>query len=172
MSAAEPGTGPVTFRAMFTEQLRAQREQMGLLQREFADKAHVSLSSVKQYEAGKKKPERKFATWCDDFYGCPGTFGRLYDGMIAESYPSWFGPRVLFKDKATRIHEWEMRGIPVGFQNSATGPDLGFYAAHSYSLMRPPRTGRRLIRFRERSATGWSGRGGWSWWLRWGRRPL
>jgi transcriptional regulator with XRE-family HTH domain len=112
MSAAEPGTGPVTFRAMFTEQLRAQREQMGLLQREFADEAHVSLSSVKQYEAGKKKPERKFATWCDDFYGCPGTFGRLYDGMIAESYPSWFGPRVLFEDKATRIHEWEMRGIP------------------------------------------------------------
>ena len=43
MSAAEPGTGPVTFRAMFTEQLRAQREQMGLLQREFAEKAHVSL---------------------------------------------------------------------------------------------------------------------------------
>jgi hypothetical protein len=25
---------------------------------------------------------------------------------------------------------------PVGFQNSATGPDLGFYAARSYSLMR------------------------------------
>jgi hypothetical protein len=32
--------------------------------------------------------------------------------MIAESYPSWFGPRVLFEDKAARIHEWEMRGIP------------------------------------------------------------
>ena len=43
---------------------------------------------------------------------------------------------------------------PVGFQNSATGPDLGFYAARSYSLMRPPRTGRRWIRFWERSATG------------------
>jgi transcriptional regulator with XRE-family HTH domain len=112
MSAAEPGTQPVTFRAMFTEELRARREQAGLLQREFADKAHVSLSSVKQYEAGKKKPGRKFATWCDDFYGCPGTFERLYDGMIAESYPSWFGPRVLFEDKATCIHEWEMRGIP------------------------------------------------------------
>jgi hypothetical protein len=49
---------------------------------------------------------------------------------------------------------------PVGFQNSATGPDLGFYAARSYSLMRPPRTGRRLICFWVRSATGWSGRGG------------
>ena len=55
---------------------------------------------------------------------------------------------------------------PVGFQNSAMGPDLGFYAARSYSLMRPPRTGRHLIRFRERSATGWSGRGGRSWRLR------
>jgi hypothetical protein len=28
----------------------------------------------------------------------------------------------------------------VGFQNSATRPDLGFCAARSYSLMRPPRT--------------------------------
>src|SRR5438477_11453603 len=55
---------------------------------------------------------------------------------------------------------------PVGFQNSAAGPDLGFYAARSYSLMRPPRTGRRLICLRERSATGWSGRGGRSWRLR------
>jgi hypothetical protein len=43
---------------------------------------------------------------------------------------------------------------PVGFQNSASGLDLGFYAARSYSLRRPPRTGRRLIRSRERSARG------------------
>jgi hypothetical protein len=60
-----------------------------------------------------------------------------------------------------RRHVGRVRYEPadrVGFQNSATGPDLGFYAARSYSLMRPPRTGRRLIRCRERSATGWSGR--------------
>ena len=112
VSMAEPGTEPVTFRAMFIQELRARREQMGLLQREFAEKAHVSLSSVKQYEAGKKKPGRKFAIWCDDFYGCPGTFERLYDGMIAESHPSWFGPRVLLEDKAACVHEWEIRGIP------------------------------------------------------------
>jgi hypothetical protein len=42
----------------------------------------------------------------------------------------------------------------VGFQNSADTPDLAFYATRSYSLMRPPRTGRRLIRSLERSATG------------------
>jgi hypothetical protein len=32
--------------------------------------------------------------------------------------------------------------------------DLAFYAARSYSRMRPPRTSRRLIRFWERSAAG------------------
>ena len=130
MSTAQPGTRPATFRAMFIEELKARREQTGLLQREFAEKAHVSLSSVKQYERGKKKPERKFAAWCDEFYGCPGTFVRLYDGMVAESYPSWFGPRVLFEDKATRIHEWEMRGIPGLLQTRS-------YASAVISACRP-----------------------------------
>ena len=32
----------------------------------------------------------------------------------------------------------------MGFQNSAVGSDLGFYAARSYSLTRPPRTGAAL----------------------------
>jgi transcriptional regulator with XRE-family HTH domain len=124
---------------MFVEELRARREQMGLLQREFAEKAHLSLSSVKQYEAGKKKPGRPFATWCDDFYGCPGTFERLYDGMIAESYPSWFGPRVLFEDKATRIHEWEMRGIPGLLQTRS-------YASAVIRACRPYDAGEELER--------------------------
>jgi transcriptional regulator with XRE-family HTH domain len=119
VSMEEPGTGPATFRAAFIRELRARREQMGLTQREFAEKAHVSLSSVKQYEGGKKKPVRKFATWCDEFYGCPGTFERLYDGMVAESHPSWFGPRVLLEDKAAFIHEWEIRGIPGLLQTRA-----------------------------------------------------
>jgi hypothetical protein len=44
--------------------------------------------------------------------------------------------------------------LPVGFQNSATALDLALYAARSYSLMRPPRTGHRLIRAWERSGTG------------------
>ena len=59
---------------------------------------------------------------------------------------------------------WQPR--PVGFRNSATGPGLGFYAARLYSLMRPPRRGWRWIRLRERSVTGWSGRGGRRWRLR------
>src|SRR6266702_5212184 len=72
-------------------------------------------------------------------------------------------------------HRERLMGVPadpVGFVNSATGVDLGFYAAGLYSLMRPPGTGWRVILFWEGSAAGWSGRGGRSCWLRWGRRPL
>lgn len=47
----------------------------------------------------------------------------------------------------------ELATVRVGFHNSATGLDLGFYAARSYSLMRPPRTGRRLLRSRGRPAS-------------------
>jgi hypothetical protein len=53
---------------------------------------------------------------------------------------------------AERIWRTGHPPAPVGFQNSATGIDLGFYAARSYSLMRPPRMARRLIRCWERSA--------------------
>jgi hypothetical protein len=47
---------------------------------------------------------------------------------------------------------------PVGCQNCGTGLELGFQATRSYSLMRPPRRGRRLIRSWERSPMEWSGR--------------
>jgi hypothetical protein len=53
----------------------------------------------------------------------------------------------------------EFQNSAAGFdrvrcQNCAAGLDLGIYAARSYSLRRPPRTGRRSIRFWEGSATG------------------
>ena len=106
------------------------------------------------------------------------SFGGVSHGRHAVVAAGELGTR-LPPFPAARSGRWRPRradchwpGRPVGFQNSATGPDLGFYAARSYSLMRPPRTGRRLTRSWERSAMGWSSRGGRSWRLRWGRRPL
>jgi hypothetical protein len=73
-----------------------------------------------------------------------------------------------------REHEqvvWRVAAVDVakatcGVPELVTGLDLGFYAARSYSLMSPPRTGLRLIRWWDSSARGWSGRGGRSWRLR------
>jgi hypothetical protein len=47
-----------------------------------------------------------------------------------------------------------------------------FHAACSYSLIRPPRTGRRVMRSWLRSATGWVGCGGRRSRPWWGHRPL
>ena len=55
-------------------------------------------------------------------------------------------------------HKWVALDRPVGFQNSATASDQRFQAAGSYSLMSPPRTGRRRILPWARSGTGPDGR--------------
>jgi transposase len=62
----------------------------------------------------------------------------------------------------------------LGLWGSRTRPPVLTWASTrlARSLMRPPRMGRRLIRFQERSAMGRSGLGGRSWRLRWGRCPL
>ena len=56
---------------------------------------------------------------------------------------------------------------PVGFQNSATGLDLGFYAARWYSPSRPPRTPAVLSRRQDQEDS--HGLGGW---LRLARCPV
>jgi len=55
----------------------------------------------------------------------------------------------------------------VGFQNSAAGLDLGFYAARSYSPSRPPRTPAVLPRRQDQEDS--HGPGGW---LRLARCPV
>ncbi len=62
--------------------------------------------------------------------------------------------------------------IRVGFQKSATDAEQQLHAARSYSLIRPPRTGRRVICSWLRSAMGWVGCGGRRSRARCGRRPL
>ena len=80
-----------------------------------------------------------------------------------------------WRTRATQAPVTTCAGIPYWGRNKPGGsrvgdrPDLGFYAARCVSVRRPPRTGRRLP-LPGRSATGWSGRGGRSSRLRWGRR--
>jgi len=57
-------------------------------------------------------------------------------------------------DTVFRAAEISIIKTPVGFQNPVTAADLLVYAARSYSLIKPPRMGRRLIRRWARSETG------------------
>ena len=70
------------------------------------------------------------------------------------------------------VFQPRVAAMPVGCQNSATASDQRFQAAASYSLIKPPRIGRRRILPRIGSGTGASGRGGRSFSDRCGRRRL
>jgi transcriptional regulator with XRE-family HTH domain len=113
------GTMAVTARAKFAEELKAHRERMGLLQGQFAQRAGISLSLLKKVEQGKRRPQADFAAWCDEFFGCPGTFARFHDLTVLEQFPEWFASRIKYEEAASVITEWEMRGIPGLLQTPA-----------------------------------------------------
>ena len=79
-----------------------------------------------------------------------GVFAPGHLGELTQYLPFELVDDVLAQTKTVQRR---LRDLPSwGFQDSATVLDLCFYAARSYSLMRPPRTGRRWIRSWERSA--------------------
>jgi hypothetical protein len=88
---------------------------------------------------------------------------------IHEPRVTGVSPRPTTSDSARKLRNTRR---PVGFQNSATVSDQRFQAAGSYSLMSPPRTGRRRILPRAGWGTGDPGRGGRSWRARCGRCVL
>ena len=67
----------------------------------------------------------------------------------------------------SRVTVARIQATPAGFQNSATGLDLGFYAARSYSPSRPARTPAVLPRRQDQEDS--HGLGGW---LRLARCPV
>jgi hypothetical protein len=113
-------------------------------------------------------PDRPVVTWLEHATACtamkwphlaPHSRASLADALAtvtpALTSPASRPPSRRLQREALYQHAFNpARRTPVGFQNSATTLDLGLYAARSYSLRRPPRTGRRLIRVLERSATG------------------
>jgi transcriptional regulator with XRE-family HTH domain len=102
----------VTARSKFAEELRAHRDRMVLTQAQLARKANISLSLVKKIEQGERRPQADFAAWCDEFFGCPGTFARFQELTLLEQFPEWFASRIPYEEKASVITEWDMRVIP------------------------------------------------------------
>jgi transcriptional regulator with XRE-family HTH domain len=109
----------VSARETFAQVLRGYREQNGLTQDQAAKKLMLSLSLYKKIEGCERRPQSDFAKRCDELFTTPNVFTLLHEAVIAEPYPEWFGPRVVHEDRASVIHEWEMRGVPGLLQTEA-----------------------------------------------------
>jgi transcriptional regulator with XRE-family HTH domain len=118
---ADAVEGPIAGVALakFAAELRAWRKHLGWTQAELGIKINYSAQLVSGIERCDRSPSLAFAKACDREMKLPGTFVRLHADIEGETYPPWFYPVIAFENKAVRIHEWEMRGVPGLLQTEA-----------------------------------------------------
>jgi transcriptional regulator with XRE-family HTH domain len=109
----------MSARSVFADLLAAYRKEAGWTQAEAAQRFTMSHSLYRKIESCDRKPQRDMAERCDELFGTIKVFTRLYQDIVTEPHPDWFGPRVEFEDRATVITDWEMRGIPGLLQTEA-----------------------------------------------------
>jgi transcriptional regulator with XRE-family HTH domain len=98
--------------AVFASELRAQRQRATWTQVVLGDKIGYSGSFISDIERCARTPTLDFARACDRELGLPGTFERMHELIRRDAYPTWFYPVITFEQRATQIHEWEMRIVP------------------------------------------------------------
>jgi transcriptional regulator with XRE-family HTH domain len=106
----------MTARKIWADLARAHREQHGWTRAEAARRLQISESLLEKLELGDRRPQRDHPRAFDDVYRTPGTFARIYDDVVAEPYPAFFGPRVVHENRAEVITEFEHRGVPGLYQ--------------------------------------------------------
>jgi transcriptional regulator with XRE-family HTH domain len=109
-----PGTAAheTSALAVFASELRAQRQRSGWTQVLLGDKIGYSGSFISDIERCARTPALDLARACDREFRLPGTFERMHELIRRDAYPTWFYPVITFEQRATRIHEWEMRVVP------------------------------------------------------------
>jgi transcriptional regulator with XRE-family HTH domain len=99
-SAEQSGT------SAFAAELRAQRTARGWTQVELGKRIGYSGSFVSDVERGERSPSDDFAQRCDETFGLPGTFARLYEDLRRNAYPPFFAPVLPHEREADKIHGW------------------------------------------------------------------
>jgi transcriptional regulator with XRE-family HTH domain len=106
------GSREASALAVFASELRAQRQRAGWTQVVLGDKIGYSGSFVSDIERCARTPALDLARACDREFELPGTLERMHELIRRDAYPTWFYPVITFEQRATRIHEWEMRVVP------------------------------------------------------------
>jgi DNA-binding XRE family transcriptional regulator len=106
----------MTARKIFADLLRGYREQAGWTRAEAAPRLSLSESSLEKMERGERKPQVHHVPVLDEVFRTPKVFARVYDDLIAEPYPAFFGPNVIYENKARSITDFEMRAVPGLYQ--------------------------------------------------------
>ncbi|KNB53393.1 helix-turn-helix domain-containing protein [Streptomyces caatingaensis] len=84
-------------------EVREWRLSRGLSQRELGAGARYGQSYVAMVESGDRIGSPEFAAHCDEVFGTPGTFMRLWKRASRRGHPEWFLPYLELEARATEI---------------------------------------------------------------------
>jgi transcriptional regulator with XRE-family HTH domain len=99
-------------KARFGAELKAYRLARGWTQVELGKKLGYSGSFVSDLERGDRGTAEDFATRCDEVFGTPRSFMRLYEGIQREEFPTWFAPVIPVERESVKISGWELGAVP------------------------------------------------------------
>jgi transcriptional regulator with XRE-family HTH domain len=98
--------------ARFGTELRAHRAAKGWTQVQLGKAIGYSGSFVSDVERGDRGVVEEFAKACDNAFGIPGTFLRLWEDAQKSLFPAWFAPIVPLEREAEKISGWELGSVP------------------------------------------------------------
>jgi transcriptional regulator with XRE-family HTH domain len=96
----------------FGAELKAHRTARERTQVELGKNLGYSGSFISDVERGDRGASEDFAKSCDETFGTPGTFLRLWEDLQREAFPTWFAPIVPIEREALKIHGWEPSAVP------------------------------------------------------------
>jgi transcriptional regulator with XRE-family HTH domain len=96
----------------FAAELKAQRAARGWTQVELGKRIGYSGSFISDVERGDRSPSEDFGQRCDEAFGLPGTFVRLYEDLRRNAFPPFFAPVLPYEREADKIHGWCLGAVP------------------------------------------------------------
>ncbi|MCE7081347.1 helix-turn-helix transcriptional regulator [Streptomyces sp. ST2-7A] len=108
--ASDPSASPLKH---FGNEVRLERERLGMSRADLGKEAHCGYSLVAKIECGDRVPPLTFAEACDRvFPHSNGRFVRLWPLVIRYAYPPWFRPYVDLEQKATMVRMFNPKLLP------------------------------------------------------------
>lgn len=110
---AAPGDPTASPLAYFGQEVRLERERLGMSRAELGKLAHCSYSLVAKVESGDRVPTLGFAKVCDEtFPHAGGRFERFWPLALRYAFPPWFRPYAELEWTASMVRVFQPFLIP------------------------------------------------------------
>ncbi|REK84580.1 DNA-binding protein [Streptomyces inhibens] len=121
MGGEKGAAGTQDPRRQFAEECRSARElypSCPLNQTQLARMVRTSKSSISRVETCKGPIPPDLPALLDEVFATDGTFKRLYEEAVAQSFPSMYRRRMALERSAVVIREWSPTIVPGLFQTA------------------------------------------------------